>query len=565
MSDRRITGLGATRDFHHGLLAYCTLAILLLTGQPAAAQPRLEVTPGAATFNVFVRSTPIGFEQIEVTRGPDGWIIRSRGNLSQPIDLQNRSFEVQYDEQWRPRALTIDGVWANTPFSIHTVFDASGATGDVEEAGRRFSVSNPVPRDAVVLSDYFFAAYEALAFRLAGAGPGDEIPVYVAPRGATRARVDQVLSQQIDTGSAVVDARVYRLSFLNADGPLTVEVWTDPDHRLLRVSIPNAAIDVARDDIVSAGTRVRRVAHPGDEDARIRAEGFSLAATVTTPLDRPRPAAGWPAVLLVPGSNASDRDGTLSGVPVLGQIAGALADSGFLVARYDTRSVGQSGGRLESADIEAYANDARTMVRYLDDLDDVDRDRITVVGYAEGGWIAMVVARRERRVDNLVLVGTPGTTGAELVMEQQRAVLDRLGASDTERADRIDLQERIHAAVLGDGSWDEVPEDVRRQADTPWFRSFLVFDPADAMRRTRQPILILHGSLDRQIGPHHAERLADMAQAQRGDTSVARVTLEGLDHLLVEAEPGAVTDSSDRPDQSVSPSFFDALTRWLER
>ena len=545
--------------------AYCTLAILLLAGPPAAAQAPLEVTPGRATFSVFVRSTPVGLEQIEVTPGPDGWIIQSRGDLSLPIGLQNRLFEVHYDEQWHPLTLTIDGVWGNSPFSVRTTFDANGATNEVEEAGRRYSVNNPVPPDAVVLADYFFGAYEALAFRLAGTEPGDEIPVYVAPRGVTSARVDQILSQQIDTGSAILEARVYRLSFLNADGPQTVEVWADPGHRLLRVMIPNAALDVAREDIVSAGTRVRRVTHPGDEDIRVRAKGFSLAATVTTPVDRTPPTAGWPAVLLVPGSTAGDRDGTLAGVPVLGQIAGALADAGFLVTRYDTRGAGQSGGRRESADIEVYADDARTMVRYLDDLDNVDRDRITVVGYAEGGWIAMVVARRERRVDNLVLIGTAGTTGAEVVMEQQLALLDRLGTSEPERAERIDLQPRIHDAVLDNGSWDGVPEDMRRQADTPWFHSFLEFDPADAMRRTRQPTLILHGSLDRQAGPHHAERLAQLARDRRRDTSVEQVTLEGLDHLFVEAEAGGVTDYSDLRDRSVSSSFIEALTRWLGR
>ena len=547
------------------VFAYSTLAILLLTGPPAAAQPPIEVTPGAATFNVFVRSTPIGFEQIEMTRSPYGWVIRSRGDLSQPIDLQNRLFEVQYDEQWRPRTLSIDGARANIPFSVRTTFDANGATNQLEEAGRRFSVSNPVPPDAVVLPDYFFAGYEALAVRLAGTEPGDEIPVYMAPRGVTRARVDQVLSQQIDTGSAVVDVRVHRLSFLNADGPLTVEVWTDPGQRLVRVSIPDAALDVAREDITAAGARVRRVSHPGDEEARVRAKGFALAATVTTPVDHPRPSSGWPAVLLVLGPGAGDRDGTLSGVPVLGQIAGALADSGFLVARYDTRGVAQSGGRRESADVEAYADDARTMVRYLDDRDDVDRARVTVLGHAEGGWIAMVVARRERRVDNLVLVGTPGTTGAELVMEQQRALLDRLGASETERAERIGLQQRIHDAVLGSGSWDGVPAALRGQADTPWFRDFLDFDPADTIRRTEQPILILRGSLDREAGPHHAERLAELARARRRDTSVEQVTLEGLDRLLVETEPGAVVDYGDLRDRSISPSFINALTRWLER
>ena len=545
--------------------AYCTLAVLLLTGSLAAAQPPTEVTPGAATFNVFVRSTPIGFEQIEMIRSPDGWIIRSRGDLSSPIDLRNRLFEVQYDERWRPRALAIDGVRANTPFSVRTTFDANGATSEVEEAGRRFSVSNPVPPDAVVLPDYFFAAYEALAFRLAGAEPGDEIPVYRAPRGSTRTRVDQVLSQRIDTASAVVDARVYRLSFLTADGPPAVEVWTDAGHRLLRVSIPDAALDVAREDIVSASARVRQVPHPGDEDARVRAEGFSLAGTVTSPVDHPRPAAGWPAVLLVPGSGAGDRDGTLSGVPVLGQIASTLADAGFLVARYDTRGVGQTGGRRESADVEAYAGDARAMVRYLDDRDDVDRDRITVLGYAEGGWIAMVVASEERRADNLVLVGVPGTTGAEVIMEQQRALLDRLGASETERTEKIGLQQQIHAAALGNGSWDGVPEDMRRQADTPWFRDFLGFDTADAMRKTRQPILILHGALDRQVGPHHAARLAELARARRRDAPVEQLTLEGLDHLLREIEPGAVTENGDPRDRSLSPSFVGALTSWLER
>ena len=547
------------------LSAYCTLAILLLAGSPAAAQPPIEVTPGAATFNVFVRSTPIGFEQIEVARGPNGWIIRSRGDLSQPIDLQNRLFEVEYDEQWRPQMLTIDAVRANTPFSVRTTFDANGATTELEEAGQRFSVTNPVPPDAVVLPDYFFAAYEALAFRLAGAEPGDEIPVYVVPSGLTSVRVDQVVSQQIDTGSSVFDARVHRLSLLNADGPLTVEVWTDPDHRLVRVVIPNAALDVAREDIVSAGARVRRVSHPGDEDARVRAEGFALAVTVTSPVGYPRPAAGWPAVLLVPGSGDGDRDGTLSGVPVLGQIAGALADAGFLVARYDARGVGQSGGRRESADVEAYADDAQKMVRYLDDRDDVDRDRITVLGYAEGGWIAMVVAARERRADNLVLVGTPGTTGAELVMEQQRALLDRLGASQTERAEKIGLQQRIHDAVLDDGSWDGVPDAMRRQADTPWFRDFLDFDPADTIRRTRQPILILRGSLDREVGPHHAERLEELARDRRRDSSVERLTLEGLDHLLVETGPRAVTDYDDLRNRSISPSFVNALREWLER
>jgi alpha/beta superfamily hydrolase len=49
--------------------------------------------------------------------------------------------------------------------------------------------------------------------------------------------------------------------------------------------------------------------------------------------------------VLVGGSGPTDRDGLAYGIPVLGEIAGALADAGFLVVRYDKRGIGQSGGR----------------------------------------------------------------------------------------------------------------------------------------------------------------------------------------------------------------------------
>ena len=269
-------------------------------------------------------------------------------------------------------------------------------------------------------------------------------------------------------------------------------------------------------------------------------------------------------MLLVSGPRAPDRDGTFAGVPVLGQLASTLADAGFLVARYDRRGTGQSGGRPESAGVEEYAEDARRMVRYLDDRDDVDRDRITVVGHAEGGWPAMLAAARERRADNLVLIGAPGTSGAELVLEQQGAMLDRTNAPEQERTEMIGLQRRIVDAVRDEGSWEGVPDAMRRQADTYWFRSFLDFDVADALRRTRQPLLILHGSRDTHVGPRHAQRLAELAgRRRRGAPPPQQTILEGLDHRLVPAGPGAAAADAASTAPSISLSAVDTLTTWL--
>ena len=549
-------------------LGLVLLAALGLTPAPAPAQIALELAPGAATFSVFLRSSPVGFQRTDVQRSTEtGWIIESRGDLSQPLDIRNQAFRVEYDFWLRPLALRVAGVRQSLPFSLVTTFTAGAAAAELDENGQRSTFELAPPPDAVVLLDFFFGGYEALAWRLGTSVPGAEIPVYVAPRTLTRARVDRVGRQRIETrAGSVIEARVHGISFLHDDGVVEVEVWTDARHRLLRVYIPQAALDLVRDDIAAVGTRVRALVHAGDEAVSVRSEGFGLAATITTPVDRPRPRDGWPAVLLVSGPGAPDRDGTFSGVPVLGQLAVALADAGFLVARYDRRGVGRSGGRPESAGVEEYGEDARRMVRYLDDRDDVDRDRITVVGHAEGGWPAMLAAARERRADNLVLIGAPGTSGTELVLEQQGAMLDRLDASERERTERIGLQRRIVDAVRDEGSWDGVPDAMRRQADTYWFRSFLDFDAADALRRTRQPLLILHGSRDTHVGAHHAERLVELAaRRRRGAPPPQRTILEGLDHRLVPAGPDADAAAAALTAPSISPTVVDTLTTWLNQ
>ena len=544
--------------------AYCNLAALLLLGPPAAAQTP-PIQPGAATFSVFVGSTPVGFERVELLRDAGGWTIRSRGNLAEPINLQNQLFEIEYDEQWHPRSLSIQGVRRDVPFVLQTTFDTTGATTLVNQAGQQTGLTQPIPADAVVLPEYFFAAYEALAARLAGAAVGDEFSVFVPPSGTAVARLDSVSTSQIETPSAVIDARIHTLVFEQAGPTAPVTVWTDENRRLIRLSIPVAGLEVAREDVASVSARVRRVSHAGDNDTRIRLEGFALAATTTTPVDRPRPESGWPAVLLVPSSTATDRDGTVSGVPVMGQIANALADAGYLTVRYDRRGSGQSGGRSESATVETHAGDARALVRRLDKREDVDKDRITVLGHGDGGWAAMIAARRERRADNLVLVGTPAGTGADWVLEQQRAALDRLGSPETERAENIQLQQRIHDAVMNDRPWTDVPEGMRAQADTPWFRSFLEFEVADTLRRTRQPLLIVRGSLDEQVGPEHAAALEATAQTRREEATVELLTLDDLDHRLVETVSGDQPTYGNLSAGSVSRSFTTALTNWLQR
>ena len=547
---------------------YARLALLaaVIWSAPALAQTGPPPEPLDATFNIFMRATPIGLERVRVERTASGWTISSTGRLSPPLDVVNRRFEMRYDSEWRPLELSIDATVKGQPYSLQTTFRGSSATSEVRQGGERTTQTATVSAETVALPNNLFAPYEALTRRLAGLAAGAELPLYVAPRGEIIARLNSFSDDQIQTAVNVIDVRRYQVTFLNPGLPLEVEIWADADHRLLRVSIPAASLDVARQDVVSAGSRLLSERHPGDEEVRVAASGFSLVATITKPVGQAPPAAGrWPAVLLVPGPESVDRDEHVFGIPIFGQIAGALADAGFLVARYDKRGVGQSGGRTESATLEDYVDDVRTIVRYLDRRPDVDRQRIVAAGHSDGGWVALLAASKEKKIAGLALIATPGIVGAELVLEQQRRALDRTVDSLVERHAKIDLQRKIHQAVISGQGWDDIPADLRRQADTPWFRSFLTFDPADAMRKVRQPVIIVQGELDRQVPPYHADQLVELARARTRDVSADAVLLDGINHLLVPATTGEVDEYARLAGETVSPELVSAIIDWLSR
>lgn len=546
-------------------LALC-LSAAAATATAVRTQPPPDAGAGEALFNIFVRSTPAGFERVRVVRTGDGWLLQSSGQLTTPVPVDTRVFEAAYDTQWRPRQLTLEGSQAGISFRLESTFADGAATNTLQEGDRRSTTEARIDPASVLLPNSVFASYEALAMRLADARPGAELPIYVPPRGRVSARVDAVGIQHIETAARTIEARTYRITFVDPSQPLDAEVWIDENDRLLRVSLPYAALEVARRDIASVSARLTTdPPHPGSERVRVPAAGFTLATTVTAPVDLTPPADGrWPAVLLVPGTGPVDRDEIVSGVPIFRQLAWTLTDRGFVVARYDKRGFGQSGGRAESAALIDYAQDVREMVRYLQRREDVDRDRIVAVGYGEGGWIGLLAARRENRIRGLALVATPGTTGATFVLEQQRDELRRTGTTGDQRQERIELQTRIHRAVLGDGGWDGIPDDMRRQADTPLFRSFLAFDPTDEVRRVRQPLLLIQGALDRLVPPYHAQRLQNVARLRgRRESTVELATLDGVNHLLLAASGAEQNAPPGNPE--ISPRVAEILIDWIER
>ncbi|HEX4912695.1 MAG TPA: alpha/beta fold hydrolase [Vicinamibacterales bacterium] len=522
-------------------LSRLAVALLLLATAALPAPAQTAAAEGNTQFLVFLGGRPVGREEVVVLKVQEGWIVRGSSRLGQPIDITSRVAEVQYDSEWRPTSLHIDGVVRGQDVSLKTTFAGGRASNVIAIQGKTQSKEDPVAVDTIVLPNSFLGSYAALAKRLQGRTAGAELRGYIAPQAEVPIRVLAVTQERIETPRAAIAVSRYSLVVSNPPpaGEMPMNLWADQNGDLIRMQIPAQQLELAREDIASAASRTTAFSLPGDESVTIPALGFNLGGTIT----RPKTAGLAPALILIGGSGPTDRDETVAGIPIFGQIARELVNAGFAVVRYDKRGVGQSGGRGESATIADYAEDARWVLNWLEDQKGIDKERIGLVGHSEGALAAMLLAARERgKVKAIALLAAPSTNGSTVVLEQQKHILSKMPIEDAERAEKVALQEKINNAVIKGTGWNDIPEAARRVADTPWFYSFLTFDPRRAMNDTRQPVLIVQGELDTQVMPYHADRLAEFARARRAKAAVEVAKVPGVNHLLVPAKTGDVSE-----------------------
>jgi len=532
----------------------------------AACAALAVALPAAAdaqeSFTILIRGVAAGAEQIGVARTADGWTITGSGRLAASVDIVTRRLQVRYDAEWKPIDLVIDATMRAQPLSLRTTVSGTTATSHVVNAGQVADKVDAIAADAVLLPSPFWAPFAALAQRTKDAPAGAMIPAYIPGQASFNIRVGESSPEQIQTVSGLVVARRTAITLAIPGAPLDGEIWSDSIGRFVRLTIPSQGLDVVREDIAAVSSRRVTISRANDEQVKIGSSGFTLVGT----LSKPEHASGrLPAVVLVGGSGAQDRDELVFGIPILGQLAGAIANAGFAVLRYDKRGIGQSGGRIESASLADFAEDVRAAVKMLSDRKDIDPKRIAVIGHSQGGAIALLAASKDKRIAAVGLLEAHGMSGADLILAQQKRALDRMTITLEEKQAKIDLQKRVNEAVITGKGLDQLPPDIRRQVDNAEFQSLLTNDPAKVMPDVKQPLLIVHGSLDTQVEPSNADRLEALARKRKNSPPVEVARVAGVNHLLVPATTGEADEYASLKDKNVSPNVIEPIVTWLQK
>ncbi len=316
--------------------------------------------------------------------------------------------------------------------------------------------------------------------------------------------------------------------------------------------------------------------------------GFTLAGTLTMP----RSGAPFPAVVLITGSGAQDRDETIFGHKPFLILADYLTRRGIAVLRVDDRGVGGSKGDTSQATSEDFAQDVLAGIAYLKTRKEIDPRRIGLVGHSEGGLIAPMVTTQSKDIAFIVLLAGTGVPGDVIIEKQVAHLLQAAGADQTATGAAVQNQKRVFQVIKNETDPNVAKEKIRQiikeslailsekekealqssdaaieaqvqSVASPWFRFFITHDPKTVLRQVKCPVLALNGELDRQVLPQ--DNLPAIAQALRegGNTHFMVKELPGLNHLFQTAKTGNV-DEYARIEETMAPLALETIANWIE-
>jgi hypothetical protein len=217
------------------------LCLTMLIPAGAAGQ-----TPGNASFVVYEKGQRVGTMETRVSRTDDGWQIRGTVQTKGAVPVRIANLDLLYDRNWFGRWMTME-MKAPDDVIVHVAVSRSTAQLDVVRAGEARFRSTSVSRNTILLPERAYGAYEAVAARLAADAARGDLPIYVPPTGETRAVVESVAVERVQTANGVLSAHHYVLTEVRPR-PTRVELWADRG-RLLRLDFPAAQVSVVRADL----------------------------------------------------------------------------------------------------------------------------------------------------------------------------------------------------------------------------------------------------------------------------------------------------------------------------
>lgn len=314
--------------------------------------------------------------------------------------------------------------------------------------------------------------------------------------------------------------------------------------------------------------------HDEDVTYENKVQNVTLAATLTIPQGK----GPFPAVVLITGSGPQDRDESLLGHKPFLVLSDYLTRHGIAVLRADDRGTAKSTGNFATATTADFATDTEAGIAYLKTRPEINPHKIGLIGHSEGGIIAPMIAARNPDVTFIVMMAGSGVPGDEILVAQVQAIAESSGKTHDEAVKAVAKEREILTLVKKEKDPAVLEKELKEKlADegmeaqlgieikaltSPWFRYFMDYDPATALRKVTCPVLVLNGEKDKQVPPDQNLPPIRKALEEAGNKHFEIDELPSLNHLFQTAKTGSPSEYA-QIEETIAPVALDKIASWI--
>lgn len=538
----------------------------------------------AQSYAIRQGGSDLGTFELHLARGTAGTVSTSSLLLPGLADLNDR---LVVDAEGYARSYHLDGTARGAKLSMDVTFEAGQAAFVIVQGSDRQTLQVPLPGPVVVLDNSMLDGWQVVASRLDAHGSQPQRFDVLVPQAARTGTVtftakgpasvtvggSSVTAQRFDATLDVAGQKVGLVLWLDAGGRIVAFTQPVVDLRYeLETAASRSAAAAGRADAQAAKAALERHLAAqrscfSEQEIHVDSTGATLAGTLTVP--RTHVSRGAPALLLIPGSGAVDRNGNAPPLITNGmyrQLAYDLGCAGYAVLRIDKLGIGASTGDGNAVTLATYAQNAADWVALLRSRPDIDSRRIGLIGHSEGGLVALYAAANGY-VDPtvMVLLASPGLPLGQVVVDQLVRQARRNGASSADvAATEAQARQALDAirASTGtrltlSGTLAENPIAAAFAHAAGLLRSEIDVDPAQLAARVSAPMAVVQGGKDIQVLQPNGEALAHAVP------HATYLLLPDLEHDLYEASGAAAANAVPGPGTLLSPTLLHALHAYL--
>jgi pimeloyl-ACP methyl ester carboxylesterase len=297
-----------------------------------------------------------------------------------------------------------------------------------------------------------------------------------------------------------------------------------------------------------------------------------------------------PFVVLASGSGPQNRDCELMGHKPFWVIADHLSRNGIAVLRFDDRGTGKSTGVYQTSNLEDFASDVNACVNYLAKDPVFSKHAIIgIAGHSEGGMHALMTAKKNKKVKFLIELASVGTSGREVLIEQQYLIPLKAGSSKEYSAWNSRLYagmcriiskysaEETQAPLFSfvDSMYAIAPEEVKKETsamtlkmqlmmfgNNEWMRQFVKFESKDYLKKIKVPVLAINGGEDIQVPAESSLDGFDRYLSKKSQVQSKLIYADGLNHLFQTCKICTVMEYADL-EETFNEKAMNDMLEWI--